>query len=143
MPETVTWILTADDWNARIHVSRDGISTLLHSVRNRNPERIGAPDRDDADFRAFEECLGLPRPRATHLCFAHELLWLLGENAQRYDGLIVMATQAMMDALTGIGAATVRDRIVARIVLSAPIANPILEKGPMPEQGPEPARAVG
>jgi hypothetical protein len=125
--DSVIWILTADDWNAQIHVSRDGSSTLLHTVRNRLPERIVArSDREADDFAEFRSVAGLPavRPRDTHLCFAHELLWLLSESA--YDGLIIMATAEMMEALASIGAPAVRERTIARIAMASPIGNPIL-----------------
>jgi len=125
--DSVIWILTADDWNAQIHVSRDGSSQLLHTVRNRLPERIvPRADGEGDDFAEFRSVAGLPaiRPRDTHLCFAHELLWLLGEGA--YDGLIIMATAEMMEALASIGAPTVRERTIARIAIASPIATPVL-----------------
>ena len=127
MNDSVIWILTADDWNAQIHVSRDGSSQLLHTVRNRLPERIvPRADGEGDDFAEFRSVAGLPaiRPRDTHLCFAHELLWLLGEGA--YDGLIIMATAKMMEALASTGAPSVRERVIARIVMAAPIGNPIV-----------------
>ncbi len=132
MSDSVTWILTADDWNAQIHVSRDGLSTLLRTVRNRIPERmVRRADSDAADFAEFRALTTgpAPRPRDTHLCFAHELLWLLGEEADAYDGLIIMATPAMMDALTSISAPRIRDRVIAEIVMNAPIGNPLAEAG--------------
>jgi hypothetical protein len=123
--DSTTWILTADDWNAQIHVSRDGLSTLLHSVRNRIPERMvrHAEAPDFAEFRALTGS----RPRDTHLCFAHELLWWLSEEADAYDGLIIMATPAMLEALTSISAPRIRDRVIAEIVMNAPIGNPVTE----------------
>jgi protein required for attachment to host cells len=128
--DSVTWILTADDWNAQIHVSRDGLSTLLRTVRNRTPERmVRQADSEAPDFAEFRALTGLApaRPRDTHLCFAHELLWLLSEEAEAYDGLIIMATPAMLDALTSIGAPRIRDKVIAEIVMNAPIGNPIEE----------------
>jgi hypothetical protein len=125
--DTVIWILIADDWNAQIHVSRDGSSSLLRSLRNRFPERILRHTESEADdFAQFRDAAGLPaiRPRDTHLCFAHELLWLLGDGA--FDGLIVMATAEMMEALNAIGAPAVRERVIARIVMAGPIGNPEL-----------------
>jgi hypothetical protein len=111
--DSVTWILTADDWNAQIHVSRSGMSFLLHTLRNRLPE-------------PFEETIdGEPEARSTHLCFAHDILWLLSEGD--YDGLIIMATPAMTAALAQIGAPLVRKRVLAEFVMAAPIGNPIRE----------------
>jgi hypothetical protein len=127
--DSTIWILTADDWNAQIHVSRDGSSQLLHTVRNRLPERIvPRSDGEGDDFTEFRDVAGLPavRPRDTHLCFAHELLWLLSEGA--YDGLIIMATAEMMEALASIGAPSVRERVIARITMAAPIGNPIVTR---------------
>ena len=140
MSDSVTWILTADDWNAQIHVSRHGSSTLLHTIRNRIPERIvrraETADGESADFAQFRTAAGLPaeRPRDTHLCFAHELLWLLGEGASTgaYDGLIIMATPAMMEALNSIASPASAERVIARIVMSAPIGNPLSDGSPEP-----------
>ncbi len=130
MSDSTTWILTADDWNAQIHVSRDGLSTLLLTVRNRTPERmVRQADSEAPDFADFRALTGLApsRPRDTHLCFAHELLWLLSEETEAYDGLIIMATPAMMEALTSIGAPRIRDKVIAEIVMNAPIGNPVEE----------------
>ncbi len=127
MNDSVIWILTADDWNAQIHVSRDGASSLLHTVRNRLPERIvPRTDGEGDDFAVFRDVAGLPavRLRDTHLCFAHELLWLLSDGD--YDGLIIMATAEMMEALASIGAPTVRERTIARIAIASPVATPVL-----------------
>jgi hypothetical protein len=93
--------------------------------------RASSQDGEGADFREFLERAGLQvsRPRDTHLCFAHELLWLLNEGASAgaYDGLIIMATPAMKEALDSIGAPAIRGRVIAEIVMPAPIGNPILE----------------
>ncbi|HEY4942071.1 MAG TPA: hypothetical protein VII56_11655 [Rhizomicrobium sp.] len=132
MSDSVTWILTADDWNAQIHVSRDGCSTLLHTVRNRIPERMvrQVEATDFTDFR-IAAGLGTARPRDTHLCFAHELLWLLSEGAETgaFDCLVIMATPAMMEALNAIGAPGIRERVIAEIVMGEPIGNPVPEGG--------------
>lgn len=133
LDDTSIWILIADDWNAQIHVSRDGSSSLLHSLRNRLPERILRHAESEADdFAQFRSAAGLPaiRPRDTHLCFAHELLWLLSDGA--FDGLIVMATAEMMEALNAIGAPAVRERVIARIVMAGPIGNPVPVEEAMP-----------
>ena len=134
MSDSVTWILTADDWNAQIHVSRDGCSTLLHTVRNRIPERmVRHAVSDAADFAEMRTAAGLPvaRPRDTHLCFAHELLWFLSEAAEAdtFDGLVIMATPAMMDALNAISAPRLRERVIAQIAMGEPIGNPVAEAG--------------
>jgi len=127
--DSTTWILTADDWNAQIHVSRDGLSTLLHTVRNRIPERMVRPANSDAELGELRMLSGFApsRPRDTHLCFAHELLWLLSEEVEAYDGLIIMATPAMLDALTSISAPRIREKVIAEIVMNAPIGNPVKE----------------
>jgi hypothetical protein len=132
MNDSVTWILTADDWNAQIHAGGNGISTLLHTMRNRLPERMTrAHDACADDFAAFEALAGtaLSRPRDTHLCFAHELLWLLDEYAGAYDGLVIMATPAMMEALGAVVAPQIRARVIAEIIMAAPIGNPVMEDG--------------
>src|ERR1700712_2927991 len=115
--DAVTWILTADDWNAQIHVSRDGNSTLLHTLRNRNPERMVRPAESmTTDFAALCIAAGIdtPRPRDTHLCFAHELLWLLNESSTQFDDLIIMATDEMMEALHAIGTQGFRARVMPK-----------------------------
>src|ERR1700712_763900 len=104
--DAVTWILTADDWNAQIHVSRDGNSTLLHTLRNRNPERMvrqAEPATDDFAQLCVAAGIAAPRPRDTHLCFAHELLWPLNESSTQFDDFIIMAEDEMMEALHAIG----------------------------------------
>ena len=116
--DNVTWILTADDWNAQIHVSRNGMASLLHTLRNRLPEpldwREAATDSDEPVK---------PAARSTHLCFAHEILWLLSEGD--YDGLIILATPAMTAALAAIHAPAVRERLMAEFVMASPIGNPV------------------